>query len=287
MLTKKNADRFRLSSTKRLISPATVILGFLIPTTICASPQGQPTLQITSPSAGTVVNPGQTLTVNITSPTPSAFSGAALVGDNPLGFVGTISALPGQISVTIPSSQIDCGSYFLTVFGTPTSGRGPVSAIVRLDVERPDFPLTISATLPTIIFDFAGEQIPLELFAGFADGTTLSVTASSYVTYSSSNTAVATVDSTGLVTAVGPGSGSVTVTYALGSNNNQIFVRVSVPNPVNTASPAPTITNLSPGSGAVGTSVTITGPTLGLVKGRAPLRLMARQRRRQVGVRPA
>jgi hypothetical protein len=113
--------------------------------------------------------------------------------------------------------------------GTPTSGQGPVSAIVQLDVERFDFPLTISADLSPLIFDSAGEQVPLRLLAGFADGTTFSVNASSYVTYSSSNTAVVTVDSTGLVTAVGPGSGSVAVTYALGSNNNQIFVPVRVP----------------------------------------------------------
>jgi hypothetical protein len=228
MLTKRNAGRFRLSSTKGLISLATVILGFLIPATICASPQSQPTLQITSPSGRTVVNPGQTLTVSVTSPTPAAFTDVDLYGDK-LGFVGTFSSLPGKISVTIPSSQIDCGSYFLTVSGNPTSGQGPVSAIVELDVERSDFPLTISADLSPLIFDSAGEQVPLRLLAGFADGTTFSVNASSYVTYSSSNTAVVTVDSTGLVTAVGPGSGSVAVTYALGSNNNQIFVPVRVP----------------------------------------------------------
>jgi Bacterial Ig-like domain (group 2) len=238
----------------------------LVPTLIHASPQSQPTLQIISPTPKTVVNPGQTVTVSVTSPTPGAFSGVELTGDDPLGFVGTVSVLPAQIPVTIPLSQIDCGSYFLTVSGTPTSGQGPVSAIVELDVERSDFPLTISAALSPIIFDSAGEQIRLDLLAGFADGTTFGVTASSYVTYSSSNTSVATVDSTGLVTAVAPGSGSVTVTYALGSNNNQIFVPVSVPNPVNTAPPAPTITNLSLGSG-VGTSATITGTNFGASQG--------------------
>jgi hypothetical protein len=70
-----------------------------------------------------------------------------------------------------------------------------------------------------------------------------------------------------MATAVGPGSSLITVTYVLGSNNNQIFVPVSVPNPVNTAPPAPTIANLSPGSGAVGTSVTITGTNFGASQG--------------------
>ena len=225
-------------SAEKKSTPITSVLGrflgktvfaLLASVSIFAAPQNQPTLQITSPSGGTVVHPGQTLTVSVTSPTPAAFTEVDLYGDNPLGFVGTFSSLPGQISVTIPSSRIDCGSYFLTVMGNPTSGQGPVSAIVQLDVERSDFPLTISADLSPLIFDSAGEQVPLRLLAGFADGTTFSVNASSYVTYSSSNTAVVTVDSTGLVTAVGPGSGSVAVTYALGSNNNQIFVPVRVP----------------------------------------------------------
>jgi hypothetical protein len=229
MLPKNDARRPLLLSSQISLSFARLLVVALIPTSICAFPQSQPTLQITSPSGRTVVNPGQTLTVNVTSPTPAAFTEVDLYGDNPLGFVGTFSSVPGQISVTIPSSQIDCGSYFLTVMGNPTSGQGPISTIVELDVERSDFPLTISAPLSPIIFDSAGEHIRLDLLAGFADGTTFSVTASSYVTYSSSNTAVVTVDSTGLVTAVGPGSGSVGVTYALGSNNNRIFVPVSVP----------------------------------------------------------
>lgn len=266
MLPKNEARRTLLLSSQIWPSLARLLVVALIPTSVCAFPQSQPTLQITSPSGGTVVNPGQTLTVSVTSPTPAAFREVDLYGDK-LGFVGTFSSLPGQISVTIPSSRIDCGSYFLTVSGNPTSGQGPVSAIVELDVERSDFPLTISADLSPLIFDSAGEQVPLRLLAGFADGTTFSVNASSYVTYSSSDTAVVTVDSTGLVTAVAPGSGSIAVTYALGSNNNQIFVPVSVPNPVNTAPPAPTITNLSPGPGAVGTSVTITGTNFGASQG--------------------
>lgn len=105
------------------------------------------------------------------------------------------------------------------------------------------------------------------LFASFADGTSFGVTSSSYVTYSSTNTAVATVDSTGLVIAVAPGSGTITVTYALGSNNNQISVPVIVPNPSNAPPPPPTITNLSPNSGTFDTSVTITGTNFGTTQG--------------------
>lgn len=247
--------------------PALVLLAISGP--VRAVPQGQPTLQITSPSAKIIVNPGQTVTVSVTSSNPGAFSGVELTGDDPLGFVGTISALPGRISVTIPASQIDCGSYFLTVSGTPVSSQGPVSATLELDVERPDLPITIAATLSPIIFDSAGEQFPLDLLAGFSDGKMFTVTASSYVTYSSSNPAIATVDARGLVTAVAPGRTTVAVKYALGNNNNQIFIPVTIPNPVNTGPPPPTISSLNPNSGPVGTSVTITGTNFGSPQGRS------------------
>jgi hypothetical protein len=135
------------------------------------------------------------------------------------------------------------------------SAQQPSFATVAIDLERSDFPVTVSAALSPLIFDFAGEQSHMDVLAGFADGTTCRVTASSYVTYASSNTAVATVDSSGLVTAVGPGRGSITVTYSLGGNNNQISIPVSVPPPV--------ITNLSPTSGAAGTSVAIAGTSFG------------------------
>jgi len=266
MLSKNNGLPLRVRPRHHWLIPTRLLLAALIPAaSIHASPQS-PTLQITSPAAGTVVNPGQTLTVSVTSSAPSAFLGVELFGDNPLGLVGTFPSLPGQLSVTIPSSQIDPGSYFLTVSGNLASGQEPVSATVEVDVERADFPVSISAAISPLIFNSVGEQFRTNLLAGFADGSTLRATVSSYVTYASSNTAIATVDSSGLVTAVAPGTTTVVVTYASGSNSNQIFIPVTVPAP-GIAGPPPTISSLTPALGSVGTSVTIAGTNFGSPQG--------------------
>ncbi|MHB8499598.1 MAG: Ig-like domain-containing protein [Candidatus Acidiferrales bacterium] len=205
-----------------------LLLLVLLPTSTHASPQGQPTLQITSPAAGTVVNPGQTLTVSATSPTPASFS-QVFVGGDLTGFIGTISGLPGQLSFTIPSAGFALGTHRLSAQGTPTSGGAPALTQVSIDVERPDLPADIWTTLPGLQLDSPGEQTRLVLYADFPDNTTWRVTASTYVTFSSSNTAVATVDASGLVTAVAAGSGFITATYTLGGVSVQASIPVSVP----------------------------------------------------------
>ncbi len=214
------------------------------------APQSQPILQITSPSVGAIVNPGQSLLVSVNSNSPSAFQGFALIGDDPIGFVGTIPSLPGQITVLIPTSKIDCGTHVLTVESTPTGGSGPVFASVAIDVERPDFPTQLSTTVSGLALESMGEQINLDLLAYFSDGALFTVTASSYVAYSSSNTAVATVDSSGNVTAVGAGNASIVVTYTLSGQSLQISIPVNVSAPKLAVSPA----SLTFPSQAVGTS---------------------------------
>jgi uncharacterized protein YjdB len=62
----------------------------------------------------------------------------------------------------------------------------------------------------------------------FADGANVTLTYSSLTTYAADNSAVATVDSTGLVTAVGPGSAMITMTNA----GVSATVPVTVPQPV-------------------------------------------------------
>ena len=244
--------RFTFLSTFKeagVIVVSTLALAFA-PYSSGAGRQGQPTLQITAPSSGTIVNPGQTATVNITSNFPAAFQGVALLGDDPLGFVGTVSVLPGQISVSIPTSAITCGSHILTVEGTPTSGGGPIYASISIDVERPDFAVSLSATLPGLAFESLGEQAALVLLADFSDGTTFRVSGSSYVAYSSSSNAVASVNSSGIVTAIGAGSASITATYTVSGQSLQIFIPVNVSPPKLAISPA----SLTFASQSVGTS---------------------------------
>lgn len=209
---------------------AGIALTILLPATIAAVPQARPVLQITEPSAGSIVNPGQTLTVTVTSPTPALFPEVALIGRDPIGFAGIISPLPGELSVPIPK-DIDLGRYMLTVGGTPESGKERIIASVEIDVERQDFPVSMSASFSGIELDTPGEQIHLEVLADYSDGTTYRATSSSHISFSSANTEVATVDASGMVTAVAPGIGLITVKYALGDNKLSIGIPVQMPNP--------------------------------------------------------
>jgi hypothetical protein len=77
-----------------------------------------------------------------------------------------------------------------------------------------------------ISFGFTGDQVGLTVQGAFSDGSSVNLRQSTNTNFLSGNIAVATVNSTGLITAVGPGTTTVTV-----SNGGQIAsVTVSVPN---------------------------------------------------------
>jgi sugar lactone lactonase YvrE len=78
------------------------------------------------------------------------------------------------------------------------------------------------------------------------------------VTWASSNTAVATVDATGKVTAVAEGSAIITVTTVDGGKTATANVGVTL---------APTISSFAPASAAFGETVTITGTNFGSLPG--------------------
>jgi len=90
----------------------------------------------------------------------------------------------------------------------------------------------------------------------FSDGTTQDLTASA--TWASSLTTVATIGvNTGLATSVGTGTSNITATQNAVTSNTAVL----------TVIPAPSIRNLNPASGPVGTSVTIAGTNFGTTQG--------------------
>jgi len=207
----------------------------------------QPLLQITSPSNGTIVNPGQTLSVSVTSPAGATFTQVDVIGEAPIGISAVGSSLPAQFSLSIPS-DIDCGQYRLTAEGTTTTGQTAESASIIIDVERPDLPVSLSTFPSGIFLQQPSQTIPLIVMGTFADGSILDVTGSSYVSYTSGNTAVATVDQHGMVTAVAPGSGYIKATYSLGGNSVQVSVPVSFPATGGGATASNFLLSISPGS---------------------------------------
>jgi hypothetical protein len=190
--------------------------------------QNKSTLQIDSPPDGTVVNPGQTVSVRVTSPSGAVFTNVVILGEDPLGWSEVARSVPAQFSVRIPSKIPDCRKYGLKAMGNDAAGE-LVEAWIDIDVERPDTPISISSfQFPRLTLEARpkGRAFNLIILATFSDGSNIAVTESSYVTYQSSNTAVAAADGLGGITAVAPGTASIKVTY---KNPQGGSVQVSVP----------------------------------------------------------
>lgn len=160
-------------------------------------------LQITSPATGTIVNPGQVVTISV-SADPSV-SNVAIIADDPLGFSQTTNGQSLQFQLTIPSDTT-IGAYDVSAMGTAPDGSAVDSPPISLQVDSPNTQFVIS-TVPSVLrFSAPGEAIPLHVIGTFPDGSQLDMTHSVQIEYSSANSQVATIDSQGIVTAVGPGS---------------------------------------------------------------------------------
>lgn len=181
---------------------------------------------------------GGTLTGNITNAPPKINT------TNPLpdGTVGTVynqqlaaENTPTQWSVTsgpLPAGLTLNGN---TISGTPTTAntyKFTVTATNNSGSDSKEFTLTINpapvlvtgVTLaPTSLSLFTGDTAPLTATVQPADATNKTVN------WSSSDEAVATVDSTGKVTAVGAGKATITVTTADGSHTATCTVTVEKP----------------------------------------------------------
>lgn len=140
-------------------------------------------------------------------------------------------SVPATFSITIPSDVFACRRYTVGAMGVTTAEESVQSDLINLDVERPDTPISISSfQFPSLTLQTGDPPFPLKILATFPDRNLAEVTESSYVTYQSSNPAVAAVERYGGIyggiKAVGPGTASIDVTYRSPNGN---AVRTSVP----------------------------------------------------------
>ena len=180
---------------------------------VAASARAQQTrVHFVSPAAGTVVHPGQTVTIAVAA--DSSVAKLALLGQHPLPVSQVVApglgvAQPFEFQLKIPS-DIRPGPYRVTAIGSLAGGE-PVSESLVLNVEKAEEPTRIWAKPSTILFSAAGERIPVRVLGAFGDGSQEALTKSSKTTYTSADPNVATVSADGLVTAVGPGKTSIQV----------------------------------------------------------------------------
>jgi hypothetical protein len=235
------------------------MLTLLLPMFIAAVGQAQqPLLQITGPANASLATEGTTITITV-SADPSVQNVSVLV-PYPLPEPQTTSSL-NQFTLTLPTT-IPPGLYNLTASGNNASG-DVESTPVAIDVE-PQYLGGISVIPHVVTLNSVGGQYPIRVMGTSSTGTTLDVTYSTQLEYSSYNTQIATVSSSGMVTAVAPGQ-----TYILiqESGSTVAAMMVTVPQQPPTGTP-PNITSVTPTSGVPGvTQVTVTGSGFGAVQG--------------------
>ncbi|HEY1207401.1 MAG TPA: Ig-like domain-containing protein [Bryobacteraceae bacterium] len=195
----------------------------------------QPTVQIVSPADGAVVNPGQALTVTVQA-SGTSFHLVGVLGDGCFGSDQSLTTTPYVFTIQIPP-QISPGLYSLTALGAPAKGDPVYSKTIFVDVERSDTAVGISADTPTLLLE-AGVRTILSATATYADGTTSDIARSTQTTYTSDTPTVVTA-SGHRVTAVGPGTGNITIAYG----GKSARVSVTVPQPVTVV---PTAVALNP-----------------------------------------
>jgi hypothetical protein len=209
---------------KRMLCSIIQLVGagrLLVLGTCVVALHAQPTLQITSPAAGTVVAPGQTISVTVTP--SSTFSIIGVIGEDRIGDSAILNAPPYQFSMQIPADATP-HVYDLTAWGLTAPGADPIrSPLVPIDVERPDSPVKV--TVDSLVFSAVGDRLPLVVFGTFSDGSKYHLNRSTKTTFVSDTPSVATVSSEGVVTAVSPGQAHIVV-------NGSIFVSVTVPPPI-------------------------------------------------------
>jgi hypothetical protein len=167
-------------------------------------------LQITSPAAGTVVNPGQTIPIYV-STSGGSFAVVAVGGDGVIPDGQLLRHPPYQFSVTIPS-QIRLGLYSLVAVGSMGSGNPTFSHQVSIDVERADAPQSITTDLSTIDLPIGG-RCGVRVLGTYSDGSTLDLSRSTQTVYEATRKGVVSITKEGLVTGLALGSTDIVIEH--------------------------------------------------------------------------
>ena len=207
----------RLSLTLSIVC----LMGPALPVAAQTGPReesnGDPRLRIDSPRDGAVVAPGDTLQIAVSSPARTRFIGIGVVMEDSIGPADQeATSLPARFAIKIPK-DVSPGSYTVSAWAGLAGRAGRdgelVVAVIEVDIERREMPRAITPRLPHFYFDKKGAMGRIELVGDFGAGDLVDVTESSRVTFESSDAAVATVDKSGTITAVGPGRAAVVAWY--------------------------------------------------------------------------
>jgi hypothetical protein len=173
----------------------------------------QPSLRIISPADGTLVHPGESLTVTVAVSPPDAFPAILVTGPDPIGYGHLVpGAPPYRFMIQIPE-HTPPKKYYLSALGSMKDHAELVSSeVINILIERADSP--VSLTVYPVIADFTVDQKSYFSVTGvYAGKTRVDLTQSNRIKYVSSNPRIATVQEQGIVSPVQPGRAIITVTY--------------------------------------------------------------------------
>jgi uncharacterized protein (DUF779 family) len=228
----------------------------------------EPLLQITSPASGSLATESTTITITV-SADPSVQS-VLLITPSPLPGV-TNTSTANQFTLTLPTT-IPAGLYNLVAVGANASGIVE-SAPVSIDIEPQFTPTSIAASTSWLVLNLVGDSVPVQVVGTFGDGSTLDLTNSTQTVYTSNNAQVATVSSSGMITAVAPGQTYIMIQAGADTSYSYAVVMVTVPQQPPSGTP-PSITSVTPTSGIPGvTPITITGSGFGATPGNGYVQL--------------
>jgi hypothetical protein len=150
-----------------LRSLAVLMIAVVVPGQLFA----QAELKITEPTAGTVVSPGQTITVNV-SASGGPFTSVGIVAPGHMNGDYILRSPPYRFSFTVPS-KVTPGLDTIGAMGGTASG--PIIAQVSIDVERSDFPQKITVDHSQVELPING-QLPILVFGTYSDGSVVNLT---------------------------------------------------------------------------------------------------------------
>jgi hypothetical protein len=168
----------------------------------------QVVVQITSPASRTIVNPGQTIVVDV-SVSGTGFLGAKIAAQDPIKDSQVLTAPPYQFSITVPA-RIRPGPYTLVAEGRTSSGRQS-SDPVTIDVERTDTPQSIAADSHVELA--VGDESLVRVVGTYADGSVVDLSRSTRTTYSPDPPGIVSVTREGVVTALAAGSTKIVIQH--------------------------------------------------------------------------
>lgn len=207
-------------------------------------------------SGSTTVTAGTTVTFTATPHAGVTLSRVIVMGP---AVAQTDSSSPFQVQITVPAGYL--GPFAVTAFGVDTASQLVGSNTVTLQIGTSATLQQIAVQPGSVLLTALGTSYSLTATGTYSDSVVRQLSGTGLLTFTSSNTEVATVSADGTVTAVAPGYS--TITAARGSLQTSVSITVNPlanePPPTAEAGPDLAVTPSTP--------VTLTGTAAGVPAG--------------------